>query len=64
MCGTDGTAFGVDWTTKALQEADIGEDAREQILHRNAAAILARAERRAAPNGRRMICLGRLRCRL
>ncbi len=43
VCGTDGTAFGVDWTRKALEEADIGEDAREQILHRNAAAILARA---------------------
>jgi predicted TIM-barrel fold metal-dependent hydrolase len=43
VCGTDGTEFGVEWTRKALEEADIGEDAREQILHRNAAAILARA---------------------
>jgi predicted TIM-barrel fold metal-dependent hydrolase len=43
VCGTDGTAFGVDWTRKALEEADIGEEAREQILHRNAAMILARA---------------------
>jgi predicted TIM-barrel fold metal-dependent hydrolase len=43
VCGTDGTAFGVDWTKKALEEADIGEEAREQILHRNAAAILDRA---------------------
>ena len=43
VCGTDGTEFGVDWTRKALEEADIGEDAREQILHRYAAAILARA---------------------
>ena len=43
VCGTDGTAFGVDWTRKALEEADIGEAAREQILRRNAAAMLARA---------------------
>jgi predicted TIM-barrel fold metal-dependent hydrolase len=42
VCGTDGTAFGCDWTTKALADAAIGEEAREQILHRNAAAILAR----------------------
>ena len=54
VCGTDGTEFGCDWTHKALAEADIGEDAREQILHRNAAALLARvastaqAERAAA----------------
>ena len=43
VCGTDGTEFGVDWTRKALAEAQIGEEAREQILHRNAAAMLARA---------------------
>jgi predicted TIM-barrel fold metal-dependent hydrolase len=43
VCGTDGTEFGCDWTRKALAEADIGQEAREQILHRNAAAILARA---------------------
>src|SRR5229473_4358183 len=42
VCGTDGTEFGCDWTRKALAEAQIGEEAREQILHRNAAAILAR----------------------
>ena len=46
VCGTDGTAFGCDWTQKALAEAEIGEDARQQILHRNAAAMLASA---AAP---------------
>jgi predicted TIM-barrel fold metal-dependent hydrolase len=44
VCGTDGTEFGVDWTRKALAEAQIGEDAREQILHRNAAAMLARVK--------------------
>ncbi len=44
VCGTDGTEFGCDWTHKALADADIGEDAREQILHRNAAAMLARAQ--------------------
>jgi len=42
VCGTDGTAFGVDWTRKALADAQISEAEREQILHRNAAAILAR----------------------
>ena len=43
VCGTDGTEFGCDWTRKALADAQIGEEAREQILHRNAAAVLARA---------------------
>jgi predicted TIM-barrel fold metal-dependent hydrolase len=47
VCGTDGSAFGVDWTRKALADAQIGEDAREQILHRNAAAMLARVARGA-----------------
>ena len=47
VCGTDGSAFGVDWTRKALADAQIGEDAREQILHRNAAAMLARVARTA-----------------
>jgi predicted TIM-barrel fold metal-dependent hydrolase len=47
VCGTDGTAFGVDWTRKALADAQIGEEAREQILHRNAAALLARAAKTA-----------------
>ena len=42
VCGTDGSAFGVDWTRKALADARIGEEEREQILHRNAAAMLAR----------------------
>jgi predicted TIM-barrel fold metal-dependent hydrolase len=42
VCGTDGSAFGVDWTRKALADARIDEAAREQILHRNAAAMLAR----------------------
>ena len=42
VCGTDGTEFGVDWTHKALAEAEIGAEAREQILHGNAAAMLAR----------------------
>jgi hypothetical protein len=35
--------FGVDWTRKALEEAEIGAEAREAILHRNAAAIMGRA---------------------
>ena len=48
VCGTDGTEFGTDWTKKALDEADIGEEARQQILHGNAAALLARATKPAA----------------
>ena len=43
VCGTDGTEFGCDWTRKALDEAEIGDEARQQILHGNAAAMLARA---------------------
>jgi predicted TIM-barrel fold metal-dependent hydrolase len=43
VCGTDGSEFGCDWTHKALAEAEIGDAAREQILHGNAAALLARA---------------------
>jgi predicted TIM-barrel fold metal-dependent hydrolase len=49
VCGTDGTEFGCDWTRKALADAQIGDDAREQILHRNAAALLARAAKTAQP---------------
>jgi len=48
VCGTDGTEFGTDWTRKALDEADIGDEARQQILHGNAAALLARATKPAA----------------
>ncbi len=42
VCGTDGSAFGVDWTRKALEEARIGADEREAILTRNAAGMLGR----------------------
>ena len=42
VCGTDGTEFGVNWTQKALEEAEIGTDVRERILNGNAAAMLAR----------------------
>src|SRR5438094_4265193 len=41
VCGTDGTEFGCEWTSKALAEAEIGEEARDKILHRNAAAMLS-----------------------
>jgi predicted TIM-barrel fold metal-dependent hydrolase len=47
VCGTDGSAFGVDWTRKALAEARIDEQAREQILRRNAAAMMARVTKDA-----------------
>ena len=39
---TDGTEFGCEWTIKALAEAQIGEEAREEILQGNAAALLSR----------------------
>jgi len=44
VCGTDGTEFGVDWTMKALADAQIGDEAREQILHRNAATMIAQVK--------------------
>jgi len=47
VCGTDGTEFGCDWTRKALAEAQIDQEAREQILNGNAAAMLARVARTA-----------------
>jgi hypothetical protein len=42
ICGTDGTEFGVEWTKKALADAQVGSETREQILNGNAAAMLAR----------------------
>jgi predicted TIM-barrel fold metal-dependent hydrolase len=42
VCGTDGTEFGVEWTKKALADADIEAETREQILSGNAAALIAR----------------------
>jgi predicted TIM-barrel fold metal-dependent hydrolase len=42
VCGTDGTEFGCEWTSKALADAQIGEDARTKILHSNAAAMMSR----------------------
>jgi predicted TIM-barrel fold metal-dependent hydrolase len=44
VCGTDGTAFGIDWTLKAVAESDIDAEAREKILVGNAAALLAQRE--------------------
>src|SRR5256714_6369165 len=41
VCGTDGTEFGVDWNHKAVTEADIGEGARERILHGKSPALVA-----------------------
>jgi len=51
VCGTDGTEFGCDWTRKALAEAQIGQEAREQILNGNAAAMLGRVTRTAQREG-------------
>jgi len=41
MAGTDGTAFGVEWTRNALREAQIDDAAREKILTGNARKMLA-----------------------
>ena len=41
VCGTDGSEFGCDWTRKALAEARISEEERQQILQGNAAALIA-----------------------
>ena len=39
--GTDGTEFGGQWCNKAVADADIGDEARQKILHGNAAAMLS-----------------------
>jgi len=39
--GTDGTAFGSDWSVKAVNEAEISNEAKQQILHGNAARMLS-----------------------
>lgn len=49
VCGTDGTEFGCEWTSKALAETEIGEDARARILHHNAAAMLSGLTKVAQP---------------
>jgi predicted TIM-barrel fold metal-dependent hydrolase len=41
LFGTDGTLFGYEWSGKALDDADIGDDAKEKILHGNAAGLMA-----------------------
>jgi hypothetical protein len=38
----------VDWTAKALSEAEIGEDARQKILQRNAEAMISHTVAAAA----------------
>jgi predicted TIM-barrel fold metal-dependent hydrolase len=42
LCGTDGTEFGGEWTRKALAEARISEEERQQILTGNANKLFAR----------------------
>ncbi len=39
--GTDGSAFGCTWSTKAINEAEISDEARQKILHHNAANMLS-----------------------
>ncbi len=56
VCDTDGTEFGCDWTRKVLAEMQIGEEAREQILQRNAGRdARARRRDRALQKSRRLI---------
>ncbi|MBT5048477.1 MAG: amidohydrolase family protein [Rhodospirillaceae bacterium] len=39
--GTDGTEFGVEWSTKAVNDADISDEERRKIMHQNAANMLS-----------------------
>ena len=41
VCGTDGTEFGVEWTSKAIADSHLSAEEKAQILYRNAAALLA-----------------------
>lgn len=41
LFGTDGTSFGCEWSGKALDDAAIDDDAKEKILHWNAARLMA-----------------------
>lgn len=45
MMGTDGSNFGVEWSLRAIAEADIGEAARESIRSGNAQRLIAAADR-------------------
>ena len=44
VCGTDGSAFGVEWTRRALEEARISSEERARILTGNAAGVLGMGE--------------------
>ena len=39
--GTDGTAFGSDWSVKAVNDSDIDDAAKQKIMHGNAVRMLA-----------------------
>jgi len=41
LFGTDGTEFGGRWSTKAVADAEIGDEARRKILYANAAKMLS-----------------------
>jgi aminocarboxymuconate-semialdehyde decarboxylase len=41
VAGTDGTLFGMEWTEKALDEANISDADKEAIRHGNAERVLA-----------------------
>jgi predicted TIM-barrel fold metal-dependent hydrolase len=42
VLGTDGTAFGMDWSRKAVADARIDDAEKAAIMHGTAAAVLAR----------------------
>ncbi|HWM46374.1 MAG TPA: amidohydrolase family protein [Xanthobacteraceae bacterium] len=43
--GSDGTAFGMEWTQKAINESRLDESEREAIRHTNAARAIAKVKR-------------------
>jgi predicted TIM-barrel fold metal-dependent hydrolase len=43
--GSDGTAFGMEWTQKAIDDARISQDARDSIRFANARRAIARVKR-------------------
>jgi predicted TIM-barrel fold metal-dependent hydrolase len=43
--GSDGTAFGMEWTQKAINDSRLSESEREAIRHNNAARAIAKVKR-------------------
>jgi len=49
VCGTDGTEFGCEWTSKAIADARLSAEDKEKILHGNASAMIARCRAAMRP---------------